>query len=63
MDFADLVPEGTILNVADLHDKLDRLALSETVAETAKKGYDDITQKMFSATRGTFFSIKWRYER
>ena len=60
MDFANYVPHDNIVNVAELHSKIEQLDLQERRRDVVEKRSDDderedITQKMFSATRGTRF--------
>jgi len=58
MDFASCVPHSNIVNVAQLNPKLEQLDLQErppriVERRNADDEREDITQKMFSATRGT----------
>ena len=58
MDFASDVPQGNIVNVAQLNSKLEQLDLLERPPKAVGNRNEDderedITQKMFSATRGT----------
>lgn len=58
MDLANYLSEGNIVNAAELQAKLDLLTINDSARGTEKKGNDDdderedITQKIFSATRG-----------